>query len=110
MRGVANLIGINIEKHKYLMKTITFWLAETLAKEYKEISFFAEDELYVFDNEFTGERVYVDESINIIPCDDINKPTFYFKVFNHEKEEVYYINRDLSKESGQNIDILLNND
>ena len=52
--------------HHYLMKTITFWLAETLAKEYKEISFFSEDEFYVFDNDFTGERVYADERLKVV--------------------------------------------
>ena len=63
------------------MKTITFWLAETLAKEYKEISFFSEDEFYVFDNEFTGEMVYADESLNVINI--IKSPVYALPEIRH---------------------------
>ena len=35
---------------KNLMKNISFWMAEQLSKEYKHISFFSEDDYYVFDN------------------------------------------------------------
>ena len=71
----------NIAKHKYLMKTITFWLAETLAKEYKEISFFSEDEFYVFDNEFTGEMVYADELLNVVNI--IKSPVYALQEIRH---------------------------
>ena len=35
---------------KYLMKTICFWMAEQLSKEYSYIKFFSEDDYYVLDN------------------------------------------------------------
>ena len=62
----SHFIASHEANHQYLMKTITFWLAETLAKEYKEISFFSEEEFYIFDNEFTGEIVYADEQLNVV--------------------------------------------
>ena len=52
--------------HNVLMKTITFWMAETLAKQYKEISFKPEKEHYVFHNDYTNESVWVDEDLNVV--------------------------------------------
>ena len=51
---------------KNLMKNISFWMAEQLSKEYKHISFFSEDDYYVFDNEITSETVYVDEDLQVM--------------------------------------------
>ena len=48
------------------MKTICFWMAEQLSKEYKYIRFFSEDKYYVLDNEITGETVYVDEELQVM--------------------------------------------
>ena len=78
---VGAFMEAHIAQHKYLMKTITFWLAETLAKEYKEISFFSEDEFYVFDNEFTGEMVYADELLNVVNI--IKSPVYALQEIRH---------------------------
>ena len=51
---------------KHLMRNVSFWMAEQLSKEYKHISFFSEDNYYVFDNEITGETVYVDEDLQVM--------------------------------------------
>jgi len=51
---------------KYLMKTICFWIAEQLSKEYKYINFFSKDDYYVLDNEITGETVYIDEDLQAL--------------------------------------------
>ena len=53
--------------HSFLMKTVSFWMAHTLAEKYKEIEFNTDDEFYVFHNEFTGESTWVDERLNVIP-------------------------------------------
>ena len=37
--------------HNFLMKTISFWMADTLSKQYKEIEFESDEELYVFHND-----------------------------------------------------------
>ena len=47
--------------HNVLMKTITLWMAETLAKQYRKISFRPQKELYVFHNDYSNESVWVDE-------------------------------------------------
>jgi hypothetical protein len=52
--------------HQLLMKTITFWMAETLAKQYKKISFRSQKELYVFHNDYSNESVWVDEDLNVV--------------------------------------------
>ena len=52
--------------HDALMKTITLWMAETLAKKYKKISFRSEKENYVFHNDYSNESVWVDENLNVI--------------------------------------------
>ena len=50
----------------FLMKTITMWRADQLAKEYKHISFRNEGEHYVLDNEITGEAVWTDEKLKVV--------------------------------------------
>ena len=68
-RGVSKKWGfseIQSGNQKYLMKTICFWMAEQLSKEYSYISFFSEDDYYVLDNEMTGETVYVDEYCQVL--------------------------------------------
>ena len=59
--------------HNVLMKTITFWMAETLAKQYKKISFRPQKELYVFHNDYANESVWVDEDLNVVQT--IKSPT-----------------------------------
>ena len=52
--------------HNFLMKTISFWMADTLSKQYKEIEFESDEELYVFHNDFTGESTWLDEELNVV--------------------------------------------
>ena len=59
--------------HNVLMKTITFWMAETLAKQYKKISFRPQKNLYVFHNDYIHESVWVDEDLNVVQT--IKSPT-----------------------------------
>ena len=58
--------------HPALMKTITLWMAQTLAKQYKKISFQPHKKLYVFHNDYSDESVWVDEELN--PVQTIKSP------------------------------------
>ena len=62
--------------HNVLMKTITLWMAETLAKQYKKISFRSEKENYVFHNDYSNESVWVDENLNMV--ETIKSPDFIY--------------------------------
>ena len=57
---------IQIANQKVLMRAVCFWMAEQLSEEYKHISFFSEEDYYVFDNGITGETVYVDEDLQVM--------------------------------------------
>ena len=50
--------------HRFVMKTIIFWMAEELSKNYEQFHFENKDEFYVFHNDFTGESIWVDEDLN----------------------------------------------
>ena len=52
--------------HKFLMKTVSFWMAHLLSKKYKEIEFELDNEFYVFHNDFTGESTWFDEELNTV--------------------------------------------
>ena len=52
--------------HQLLMKTITLWMAQTLAEQYKNISFQPQKKLYVFHNDYSNESVWVDEDLNVV--------------------------------------------
>ena len=52
--------------HNLLMKTVSFWMADTLSKQYKEIEFESDEDLYVFHNNFTGESTWFDEDLNVV--------------------------------------------
>ena len=52
--------------HNLLMKTVSFWMADTLSKQYKEIEFESDEDLYVFHNNFTGESIWFDEDLNVV--------------------------------------------
>ena len=51
--------------HNLLMKTVSFWMADTLSKQYKEIEFESDEDLYVFHNDFTGESTWFNEELKI---------------------------------------------
>ena len=52
--------------HNLLMKTVSFWMADTLSKQYKEIEFESDEDLYVFHNDFTGESTWFNEELNVV--------------------------------------------
>ena len=52
--------------HNLLMKTVSFWMANTLSKQYKEIEFESDEDLYVFHNDFTGESTWFNEELNVV--------------------------------------------
>ena len=52
--------------HKFIMKTVSFWMAHLLSKKYKEIEFELDNEFYVFNNDFTGESTWFDEELNTV--------------------------------------------
>ena len=77
----------------FLMKTITMWMAEQLAKEYEHIEFRNEGKYYVLDNEITGESVWADERLKVVQilkspictcskqCSGCDYPTPYVNLF-----------------------------
>ena len=69
--------------HNVLMKTITLWMAETLAKQYKKISFRPQKELYVFHNDYSNESVWVDEDLNVVQT--LKSPDFIYSKKRGEK-------------------------
>ena len=69
--------------HNVLMKTITLWMAETLAKQYRKISFRPQKELYVFHNDYSNESVWVDEDLKVVQT--IKSPDFIYSKKRGEK-------------------------
>ena len=62
--------------HYALMKTVSLWMAQTLAKQYKKISFQPEEELYVLHNDYSNESVWVDEDLNVVQT--IKTPDYWY--------------------------------
>ena len=62
--------------HYALMKTVSLWMAEALAKQYEKISFQPEEELYVLHNDYSNESVWVDEDLNVVQI--IKSPDYWF--------------------------------
>ena len=69
--------------HNALMKTITLWMAETLAKKYKKISFRSEQENYVLHNDYSNESVWVDEDLDVLQI--IKSPNYIYSNKRSEK-------------------------
>ena len=77
--------------HQLLMKTITLWMAQTLAKQYKNISFKPQKKLYVFHNDYSNESVWVDEDLNVVQI--IKSPDYgYSKKLGDKYPEPAYKN------------------
>ena len=62
--------------HSMLMKTVTLWMAQALAKEYKKISFRPVEELYVLHNDYSNESVWVDEDLNVVQI--VKSPNYWY--------------------------------
>ena len=58
------------------MKTVSLWMAQALAKQYKKISFRPEKELYVLHNDYSNESVWVDEDLNVVQI--IKSPDYLY--------------------------------
>ena len=69
--------------HYALMKTVSLWMAEALAKQYEKISFQPEEELYVLHNDYSNESVWVDEDLNVVQI--IKSPDYWFSEDRSEK-------------------------
>ena len=69
--------------HYALMKTVSLWMAEALAKQYEKISFQPEEELYVLHNDYSNESVWVDEDLNVVQI--IKSPNYWFSEDRSEK-------------------------
>ena len=61
-------------------------MAQTLAKQYKKISFQPEEELYVLHNYYSNESVWVDEDLNVVQT--IKSPDYWYSKDRGEKYPV----------------------
>ena len=72
--------------HSMLMKTVTLWMAQALAKEYKKIFFRPVEELYVLHNDYSNESVWVDEDLNVVQI--VKSPNYWYSTDRGKKYPV----------------------